>query len=106
MQIITDHIERVVAVLLAISAYIAGVRKDKADIFSKMQSAYSKFTDDQNNKYEFMSKQVKILQEQILTFQKNEEGFRATIQRLDTKVNKLEAENKLLRNRLKKYENK
>jgi predicted nucleic acid-binding Zn-ribbon protein len=103
---ITNYITEIIGAVGVILAYLAGVRKDKADIFTKMQSAYSKFTDDQNSKYEFMSKQVKILQDQILTFQKNEESFRATIQRLDTKVNKLENENKLLRNRLKKYENK
>ncbi len=100
----TKYITEIIGVVGVILAYIAGVRKDKADIFTKMQSAYAKFTDDQNNKYEFMSKQIKILQDQILSFQKNEEGFRATIQRLDTKVNKLEAENRQLRNRLSKYE--
>ena len=104
MDIIFDNIERIVALLVAVSAYYLGVKKDKADIFSTMQKTYKTFIDDFNLKYDLMSSQVKLMQKQIEAFQNNEETLRRVIQQLETKVSKLEQENRRLRERLTKHE--
>jgi len=104
MTIFYENIERIVAVLVAFSAYFFGVKKDKADIFATMQKAYKTFIDDFNLKYDLMSSQVTQMQKQIETFQNNEETLRRVIQQLETKVSKLEKENRLLKNRLTKHE--
>ena len=104
MTIFYENIERIVAVLVAVSAYIIGVKKDKADIFATMQKAYKTFIDDFNLKYDLMNSQVKTMQKQIEAFQNNEETLRRVIQQLETKVSKLEHENRALRKRLTKHE--
>ena len=104
MTIFYENIERIVAVLSVVSAYFFGVKKDKADIFSTMQKSYKTFIDDFNLKYDVMSSQVTQMQKQIEAFQNNEETLRRVIQQLETKVSKLEKENRILKNRLTKHE--
>ena len=104
MNIIYENIERVIGLLGIITAFYVGVKKDKADIFSTMQKSYKTFIDDFNLKYDLMSSQVKLMQKQIEAFQSNEETLRRVIQQLETKVSKLEQENRNLRNRLTKHE--
>lgn len=106
MNIITDYITEIIGAVGIISAYFVGVKKDKADIFSTMQKSYKTFIDDFNLKYDLMSSQVKLMQKQIEAFQSNEETLRGIIQQLETKVTKLEQENRNLRQRLAKYDKK
>lgn len=103
---LTNYITEIIGGAGMIVAYFAGIRKDKASLFETMQKSYKTFIDDFNIKYELMSSQVKVMQKQIETFQSNEESLRRLIQVLETKISKLENENRNLKQRINKYENK
>lgn len=106
MSVIVDYWDKILAGIVAIGGYFIGVKKDKADIFTTMQTSYKVFIDDMNLKYTLMSGEVKGMQSRIDTFEKSERKLKDLVSNLQTKIVVLEKENKQLRERLIKQENK
>ena len=104
MNQLLEYWKEIIAFAGVVSAYFVGVKKDKADIFSTMQSSYKVFIEDMNLKYSLMSGEVKSMSAKIEVFEKNEQSLRTVIQTLETKIAKMQKENELLKRRLTKYE--
>ena len=104
MDQILQYWKEIIGFAAMVGGYFVGVKKDKADIFSTMQSSYKVFIDDMNLKYVFMSNEVKTMSAKIDVFETNEQSLRTVIQTLEIKITKMQKENELLKIRLTKYE--